>query len=230
MKKLCITFILILAMASIFFAQTTKPEEKDPYKPTPEKEIRSGIISVTGLMGPSIFSNDDYSSSNPAMKIIIHWNLNQHFSIGIGGGVYKYNGPEVFLLEEEGYSLDPMFLSQIQSDYTFAPALFEETWYSVQMNFRLIDGPFTPYLIGGFKYISVDYEQEMFFRYIGFTTLQNTIWGVTLNNLAVFGGGGLSLAMMDYLDLLLEIEYTEILDSEIVPGKTLISFGFRFTL
>jgi hypothetical protein len=230
MKKLSVTLILMIALASIFFAQTTEPEKKDPYKPTPEKEMQTGIISVTGLLGPAKLSDDNYSTSNPSMKIIIYWNINPHFSVGFGGGVHKYEGPSIFLIEDEGYYLDPTFLSAIENDYTFGPAQFEETWYSIQFNFKLIDGSFSPYIQGGFKYISVDYEQEMFFRYLGSATLQDSVWTVTLNSIAVYGGGGISVALMDYLEALFEVEYTEILDSDIVPGKILFSVGFRFTI
>lgn len=230
MKKLSFLLILLIAFSSVYFGQTQESEKKDPTKPTPEREIRTGVISVVGLLGPVQLSKDDYSTENPSMKILIFWNFNPHFSLGFGGGVHKYEGPASFLIEDEGYYISSDFLVQIEDDYYFGVSKFEETWYSAQLNFKFLDGSFSPYIFAGLKYISIDYQQEMFFKYIGISTLNDTVWEVTLNSLGFFAGGGLSFSMMDYLDLIFEVDYTEILDSDIVPGRILYSFGFRFNI
>jgi hypothetical protein len=228
MKKFSLTLTLILILASSFYAQT--PEEKDPYKATPEKETRSGVISITGLMGPVNLTDNLYSTKNPSLRIGFHWNINPYVSIGLGGGVIKYNGPDSFLIEVEGYYLSPEFLAMLEPGYYFGPSKFEESWYSAQLTLKLFDGSFSPYIFGGAKLLSIDYEQEMFFHYLGQPELGETVWQVTLNNICLYSGGGIDIPLMDYMDILLECEYDAVINSDIVPDKILFSAGFRFTI
>jgi opacity protein-like surface antigen len=230
MKKFCLTLVLILILASSFYAQTPEEEEKDPSKPTPEKETRTGVISITGFMGPINLADDSYSTKSPSLKLGFHWNFNQYVSVSLGGGIIKYDGPDTFVIEEEGYYLSPEFLALLEPGYYFGPSKFEESWYSAQLTFRLIDGTFSPYIFGGFKYLSIDYEQEMFFRYKGMPELLNEVWQVTLNDICLYTGGGIAVSVKSYMDILLEFEYDTILDSDIVPDKILFSAGFRFTI
>jgi hypothetical protein len=229
MKKFSLTLFLILILASSFYAQTPE-EEKDPYKATPEKETRSGVISITGFMGPVNLQDDLYSTKNPSLKIGFHWNINPYVSISLGGGVLKYHGPDSFLIEGEGYYLPPEFIALLEPGYYFEPSKFEESWYSAQLTFKLFDGSFSPYIFGGVKFLSIDYEQEMFFRYIGQPELRETLWQVTLNNICLYSGGGIAISLMDYMDILLECEYDAVINSDIVPDKILFSAGFRFTI
>lgn len=229
MKKFSLTLALILILASSFFYAQT-PEEKDPYKATPEKETRSGVISITGFMGPVNLTDDLFSTKNPSLKIGFHWNINPYVSVSLGGGIIKYNGPNTFVIEKEGYYLSPEFIALLEPGYYFGPSKFEESWYSAQLTFRLIDGSFSPYIFGGVKFLSTDYEQEMFFRYKGLPELLSTVWQVTLNDICLYSGGGIALSLMDYMDILLECEYDAVINSDIVPNKILFSAGFRFTI
>lgn len=228
MKKFSLTLALILILASSFYAQTS--EEKDPYKATPEKETRSGVISITGFMGPVNLTDDLYSTINPSLKVGFHWNINPYLSISLGGGIIKYNGPNTFLIEKEGYTLSPEFIAMLEPGYSFGQSKFEESWYSAQLTFRLLNGSFSPYIFGGIKLLSTDYEQEMFFRYKGMPEQLNTVWQVTLNDICLYSGGGIALSLKDYMDFLLECEYDAVINSDIVSNKILFSAGFRFTI
>jgi hypothetical protein len=228
MKKFSLTLALILILASTFYAQT--PDEKDFSAATPEKEKRSGVISVTGFMGPVNLTDNLYSTKNPSLKIGFHWNVNPYVSVSLGGGIIKYDGPNTFVIEKEGYTLSPEFLALLEPGYYFGPSKFEETWYSLQLTVKPIDGSFSPYIFGGVKFLSTDYEQEMFFRYLGLSQQYNTVWQVTLNDICFYSGGGIAVSIKDYMDVLLECEYDAVINSDVVSNKILFSAGFRFTI
>lgn len=229
MKKFCLAFILVLILSSsLSYAQTTEGKRK-PSDPTPERETRTGLVSIVGLMGPVSLKGYDYSTENPSLKIGFQWNINPYLSISLGGGIIKYSGPTSFLIEKEGYYLSPTFLSQLEN-YYFGASKIEESWYAAQLTLRLTDSTISPYIFGGLKYLSIDYEQEMFFNYIGETVLYNDVWQVTLNEICGYGGAGIGVSVMDYLEVLFEFEYDYVFNSDIVPDKMLFSAGFRFTI
>jgi|GEM_PF-6525623 len=232
MRKLSTVYLTIFIFAIPFLLQAQKEPGKDrePHEPTPEKEKVYGLISITGNIGPVIVPVENWSSNSPGFKIGIHYNFSDFFSVSFGGGIAKYSGPEEYILDREGINILPMDIITFASDYYFGPNDFEESWYSFQLNFKVPTDIISPYVFAGFKYASIDYKQEMFFRYPDSEEYLSTMFEVIIDKLGVYAGGGLAFEVTSYLEVLTEIEYDITLNTNIFEDRIIASVGFRFTI
>lgn len=227
MKKISMLLLFLLAVSPLVLAQTDdEPGGKDFYKPTPGTDKKWGLISITGNMGPAFGSTDDFVNDSPYLKIGFYYNINKHFSLGLIGTVLKYQGPESFILEQEGYDFPIHPRSEVAEDYATISQI-DESAYGPSLVFRPLTGSVGFYIFGNLLYTSIDYEQLLLYRRVGQETFTGIVYWRRIGGFKATAGAGVEIMIADYIGILFEGEYTTFLDFEVFEDKYDITIGVR---
>jgi len=227
MKKISMLLLLALAVSPLALAQTNDdPGGKDFYKPTPGTDKKWGLISITGQMGPAIGSSDDFENNSPYLKVGFYYNINRHFSIGLVGTVLKYQGPESFILEQDGYDF-PIHPRSVVEEDSASISQIDESAYGPSLVIRPLTGSVGFYFFGNLLYTSIDYEQLITYRRVGNETFNNLVYWRRIGGFKATAGAGFEIMIADYMGILFEGEYTTFLDFEVFEDKYDFTIGVR---